>query len=172
MFGGAEEILRGELEKSINSLEINQSFNIILFEETSDRMGFIALSRNPLPANATNKARGALFAQNIEVHGLGNPLPAFREAFSEVPQTICLITNGMFLDDAASVAKITADLAQRNHEHRVRVNVIMVESDEPPSGENDSYRQQNEAAMKEIASENGGTFRVLHPGDSKLFPEK
>jgi len=104
-------------------------------------------SRRLVGATERNKQRAFEFIDSVVPQGETDPSQAIERAFAAKPDTICILTDGEF--DRSIV-----DLVKRlNADRKVRVHTIGF-----------LYRL-GEAILKEIASENGGTYTFVSEKD-------
>jgi hypothetical protein len=135
------EPLKIELQHAIEALQPIQSFTIIFFKQDQTE----ALSPTLLMATDDNKQRAKAFLKSIDSAGETDPVAGLNKAFDARPAVIYLLSDGEF-PDAPAVLRC---IARRNPAHAVRINTIAF------LGTGTQY----EAILRQIAAENGGTFK-------------
>ena len=104
-------------------------------------------SRRLVPPTQRNKQLAFEFIDSVVPQGETDPSKAIERAFAAKPDTICLLTDGEF-------DRSIADLVKRlNADRKVRVHTLGF-----------LYRL-GEAVLKQIASENGGTYTFVSEKD-------
>ena len=103
-------------------------------------------------ADAHNKLAACGFAKRYSCKGNTKGLPAIRAALERNPDLIYLVTDGDFDDSEA----IMTTIRSMNADRFTRINVILVSgaAGADPSGHK---------VLQQIATENGGTCRVVNP---------
>jgi hypothetical protein len=131
-----------ELIRVLRALPQNARFMIYFFDGGAEAM----------PANAMLAAvpKNIQFAEkwiNGRTFGSGgtNPSQALRFTFSLKPDTVWLLTDGKFFNDETVVARIR----QANPQKKIRINTLAI------------MDRQGEPVLKQIASENDGTYRFV-----------
>ncbi len=128
-----------EVRKSLRSLPVTSSFYIFFFNSVTIRM----------PGEGLVKAAPAAVASAIswvdsqQCGGGTNPEEAMMEALAMRPDTIFLMTDGVFDDPGV------ADRIRAANTHECRISTIAFHD---PAGE---------AILRRIAAENGGDFRFV-----------
>ena len=154
MMGLPFELVKVELKKAIDALVPTQAFNICFFQE-SEAEAFS--KRSLVVANPTNKNQAYEWIQRIPFRSKTDPLPSLRLIFVQRPQLIYLLTDGAFDDNDAVIAEIR----KLNAEKRTRINTIAFFIPEAA----ESHRKMCEDVLRQIASENGGQFKVVFTTD-------
>ncbi|HEY8667032.1 MAG TPA: hypothetical protein VIL86_10220 [Tepidisphaeraceae bacterium] len=139
--------LRAELHKAVDVLKPIQSFSIVFFQDAN----CASVDAKLLPAVPDNKRRAYDFLDKVSAHGSTNPLPGLKLAFDQKPQLIYLLTDG----DFPSNDEVRKYIRERNKDHSVKINTIAF------VGNDESYLK----FLKELASENGGTFKYVAADD-------
>ncbi|HUB26356.1 MAG TPA: VWA domain-containing protein [Tepidisphaeraceae bacterium] len=156
------DLLKVELEKTVDGLEPIQAFNVIFFQNTvNSPKQYIELSPDLLMATAANKKKLYDFLQDIVGESSTYVIPALTEAFHSPtrPELIYVLTDGLF-EDEGSEAVINA-IRQLNAEKRVKINTILFLGKEIDADE----LKEASAAMQTIASENGGVYNQVSVSD-------
>jgi len=138
--------LRDELQRAINGLAIDQSFNVVFFSDDK------VLTLNPslmLPTDA-NKTKAFSFLGDVSPRGLTNPLPAIRAAFAQKPEMIYVLTDGF--DQVDSLESVYNEFATLNKDQHVRVNTILIGSPD---------QKDLVDLLARIAKDNRGTMKVV-----------
>lgn len=147
---GTGEIVVSQLQRALLAMHQTQVFNVIFF---SGRRGPVAFdARDMIPADANSKLSACGFVKRYACAGNSVGLPAIRSALERNPDLMYLVTDGDF-DDSD---QILATIRRMNADHFTTINVILVSG----SAQSDpsSYK-----FLQQIASENGGTCRVIDP---------
>ncbi|MCA9014473.1 MAG: VWA domain-containing protein [Planctomycetaceae bacterium] len=143
MSGSRIELTRQELKKSINQLNLNQSFYVIFFSNVDYPMFFPSkAAQRPLPATDENVKQLEQWVDGFQISGGTDPRSALMRALSLAPDSIFLMTDGTF--DSG-----IADLLKSQNTGKVAVHTIAFQS---RSGEN---------LLKRIAKENSGQHRFV-----------
>ena len=141
------DLLRVELRKAIEMLRLPQSFSVIFFQETTCTTSDAKL----LLATPECKRKAYDFVDRTAARSGTDPLPAIRLAFQQGAELIYLLTDGDFPDNDA----VIQELRKLNSTKKVKVNTLaFIDRDE-------SY----EKVLKQIAAENGGSFRFVSEND-------
>jgi hypothetical protein len=133
------DVLKSELQKSVNALLENASYFVTTFSDDSKPLGGkVAWTHG----SEAGKKQARLLIANITTEGATMPLPAFKLVFGlrPRPDAIYFMTDGEFDKDAA------LQIARWNAEFRIPIHCINFISD----GGKDT--------MQKIASESGGTY--------------
>jgi hypothetical protein len=156
------DLLKVELEKTVEGLEPIQAFNVIFFQNTANApKQYIELAPDLIMATGANKKKLYDFLQDIVGQSNTFVIPALTEAFhsSTRPELVYLLTDGLF-EDEGSDAVMNA-IRQLNAEKRVKINTILFLGKEIDP---DELREAS-AAMQTIASENGGVYNQVSVSD-------
>lgn len=135
--------LRAEIRKSIRNLRPTQFFNVIFFQDVARTASEARL----LPATDENKGKVNLWLDKISAHGQTDPIPALRKAFGYRPDVLYLLTDGDFPDSH----QVMQAIRQLNVGQRSKIHTIAYFD----------RGEEYEKVLKQIATENGGTFRYV-----------
>jgi hypothetical protein len=139
MMGEKSLTARRELVKTLHHLDTNTSFYILLFP-------YLAMpAPGPLPATRENvdSMGGWLFSVG---HRMGSdPVRSMTRALQFNPNTVWLLSDGKFSAGAA------AAIRSANKTVNSKIHTIAF------------YSQEGEPVMRQIASENNGTYRFVPP---------
>jgi len=152
------DLLKLELQKSVEGLEPVQAFNVIFFQSTAGNpQGYMELSPDLQMATAANKKKLYDFLQDIVGQSSTFVIPAVTAAFHTQtrPELIYLLTDGAF-EDEGSAAVIDA-IRKLNADKRVKINKILFVGREIDA---DELKEAAES-MQTIASENGGVYNQV-----------
>ena len=145
------DVVRVEMSRSIGDLVEGQDFHVIFFS-TGKPVEF--RPRRLVPATNQQKRQAGAFLDGIMAQGQTNPLPAMARAFAVLRRSsrkkgklIYLLTDGEFPDNK----EVLKRLAEWNKDKTVHVNTIL-HHHRPPEAER---------VLKQIAKENGGTYRYV-----------
>ena len=159
------DMAKEKMIRSIVSLDRSQSFHLISFGEDQAQKNDVkqwkdGIMENPPPnlveAAAENKIAATKFMEPIRCGNKDQVIPALKRAFevlapAKSPKTVVLFTNGNFqpTSEVSSPSQISAMLRELNADGKVAVDVVLFPLDDESS-------KDEIAAMKKIASENGG----------------
>ena len=138
--------VRAEVTTSIKRLTPDQKFNIIAFQGDSV---MVLSERKLVPATDENKTNGYDFIERTTASGSTKPEAAITEAFSQSPQIIYFITDG--LEAVAQQKKIEVLIEQLNQRRRTKLNVLYLGNSKDVAVFN---------FMNRIAAGNGGVVRI------------
>jgi hypothetical protein len=148
---GGEKItyLKIELKRSIFSLTPKNTFQVVLF----NHMAIENPTPGMIPATKQNTRACASWTDSQQAGGGTDPARALEIALTALkPDTIYLLTDGVFDDDSA----VFALLKRHNPEGKVQINTIGFGYD------------VNQAVLEQIARENRGTYRFVDvPGSTR-----
>jgi len=146
--------LRMTVNRSISSLESNQSFNVVFF--SGDTITPFAKT-GVVAATPESKEDVATWMAKISPKEGTNPFGAIQKAFGCSPDVINVLTDGF--DQVESANAITAEFAKLNSRKRVKVNCFLLSSD--------PTRNKNMVqSLEKIAKDNGGVFEIVKPIES------
>ncbi|HEX4793562.1 MAG TPA: hypothetical protein VH370_07220 [Humisphaera sp.] len=152
--------LKLQLSKAINDLGPLQRFDVIFFNDDRASSFSSWLKRPgtlPLAVPATKSRFNEFFAQIVPRHS-GSPIAAVELAIKEQPDVIYLLSDGEFEDADAGVKHIR----ELNPDHKIRINTIaFINNDEIRHHVDVTFKK----ILKQIADENGGTFKDVNPDD-------
>jgi spermidine/putrescine-binding protein len=140
--------LQRELDKSIDSLKVPQSFGVLFFSDQT-----LFLDKSLMLATASNKKKAYEFVAQMAAHGTTEPKSAIQMAFAMQPQLIFVLTDGFDQGDPNEVAKQFRNL---NVGKKVKINTILLRSADDP---------ELIKVLKTIASENGGSYKEVDKQD-------
>jgi len=155
MQAGKFDMLRVEIEKAVGSLSPIHGFNVVLFQEKNCK---ILNSGGLLSGTPENKKKTAAFLDDIMPQGATNCLPALEAAFKQGPELIFLLTDGDF--ENPSNEEVVAWIRSHNTKKVHICTIAFVDKGE-------TY----EKVLRQIASENGGTYKFVSQGDMKTQNE-
>jgi hypothetical protein len=144
------DFVRIEMARSIGRLKEKQAFHVIMFAEGKP------IEKDPpklVFATRDNQIKAAEFIASINAEGQTDPIPALERAFEVLKNAkfkgklIYLLTDGNFPDNE----KVLAAIQKMNHSGNVFINTFLYGSGDP----------QAQKVMDQIASQNGGKFRMV-----------
>jgi hypothetical protein len=151
------DLLKLELQKSVQELSPVQAFDVIFFQEGG--RSYIDLSPDLMMATAANKRKLYNFLQDVVGQGNTHVIPALTTAFSKPtsPELIYLLTDGAFEDETAPV--VISAISRLNAQKRVKVNTVLLvgKSNEIDADDIKDAR----AGMQTIAKQNGGVYNEV-----------
>ena len=133
-----------ELKHSIARLNKTDQFHVIFY---SSGPPVEMPTRRLIEATERNKHLAFEFIDGIIAQGETDPSEALRRAFAEGPDTILVLTDGEF---DPQVARLVKDL---NKDGKVKVHTYGF------------LYKTSEAILKQIAAENGGTYKFVTEAD-------
>jgi hypothetical protein len=146
-------LLRKELQKTVDQLKAQQSFNIIFFaDEKPQTLGSALLMATP-----DNKRKAYDFLQNVTTSGSTDPIPGLKAAFQQSPQLVILLTDGDFPDNKAVLDAIKT----LNPGKKTKVNTIAFVNKKDEAGQKEIMK-----LLVDIAKEYGGMYKRV--GDDEL----
>jgi hypothetical protein len=131
---------RDELEKAIQNLKSNQSFEVLVFQDA----GFSAFARDLVRATPDNRLRARDFIGKQTPKGEGYPFSALTAAMRLNPDAIWLISDG----DLGDVKSTLHEVLRIHAGSRVRINTAAFLGDVPDRGP--------AWLMRSIAQQTGG----------------
>jgi tetratricopeptide (TPR) repeat protein len=159
MKGQPFDLLKGELKKAIDVLIPTRAFDVIFFQGGQAA----ALADGLLMANPKHKREAYDFLERFELKpGSSDPTPSLRAAFALNPEVIYLLTDGPFDDDAKVIDTLRAfQQAIPWDAPHSRVDTVGFYRPDLPKADH----EQTEALLKQIALENGGTYKPVFTSD-------
>jgi hypothetical protein len=148
------QALQRELMKAIGSLEPEQSFNVLWFNDGEPERLF----RKPLAADLSRKRRAFAAIRDVIPTGSTNPIESIRQALKYRADVVFLLTDGDF---RGHNRKILAMIGEMNKDRRTVVNTILFVYDTVGEGER---------VLRSIAEENGGVFKHVTAEDIRAQP--
>ncbi len=144
--------LKLELQKTIQGLKLNQTFNIIFFQDGKS----LNFDNNGLvQATEANKRRAYKFLEDVTTSSTSDPLPGLTVAFSQKPQLVYLLTDGDFPNNDAVRAKVK----EMNKDGKIKINTIAF-VDPAKDTETDFIK-----LLSDIANQNGGKYSYINEND-------
>jgi hypothetical protein len=142
-------LLQRELMRAIGSLDSEQLFNVIWFNEgpatqLADRM---------LAATIENKREAFTIIKRIIPSGQTEPVDAVRQGLSYKPDVLFLLSDGDFGEDNGRIVKL---INQKNKHKTSIINTILFVYDTEGDGKR---------VLRAIADANGGTFKHVTEQD-------
>jgi len=130
-----------ELIKTLRALPKNSRFMVYFFDEGSEKMPV----NNMMAAVPSNISWAEDWVKSVGMGGGTDPRKALKSGFSLKPDTIWLLTDGVFNDESGVLAKIRS----ANPKSIARINTLAI------------MDRGGEKVLKQIAKENGGTYRFV-----------
>lgn len=149
MGGDPFERLRRELLRAIGSLEDEQLFNVIWFNEGPAQ----ELSKRLLAATIENKRKAFAAIRVIVPSGWTEPVDAVRRGLNYQPDVMFLLSDGAFGEHNRRVIQI---IKKKNKDLRTTINTILFVHDAVGDGEE---------VLRAIAEANNGTFKHVTEED-------
>ncbi len=144
--------LKEELKRRVGELRPIQAFSIVFFSDPERKPQ--ALAQSLLMATPDKKRDAIKFLDSVSTSGATDPIPGLELAFRQKPQLIYLLTDGDFPDNKAVLDRIRA----LNRDKSVKINtIVFIDATNADKGIVD--------LMKQIASENGGVFKIVSQND-------
>ncbi len=147
--GDAFSLLQRELLRAIGSLEEDQLFNVIWFNEGTGE----ELSKRMLAATFDNKRDAFRAIKRIVPSGQTEPIDALRKGLGYRPDVMFLLSDGDFGEDNNRIMQI---IRQKNKKKKTRINTILFVYDTVGDGER---------VLRAIADANNGTFKHVTEED-------
>lgn len=142
-------LLQRELMRAIGSLNDEQLFNVIWFNEGKAKELFPRLKK----ATLENKRDAFAAIKEIVPSGQTDPMDAVRRALNYRPDVMFLLSDGDFGEQNR---RIISTIAQRNKGRATLINTILFVYDTMGDGEN---------VLRQIAVANGGVFKHVTEED-------
>jgi hypothetical protein len=137
------ESLREALRRSVAGLRAPQSYAVVFFQDD----GVYPKRPELRAATAENEREFERLLGGASAHGSSDAVPALREAFALEPDTIFILTDGDFPNNA----QVLSEIRKLNKDRRVKVHTLAY------IDRGEDY----EKFLRAIAEENGGTFRIV-----------
>lgn len=147
--GDAFVLLQRELLRAIGSLQDDQLFNVIWFNEGPGE----ELSKRLMAATIPNKRKAFKAIKRIVPSGQTEPVDAIRKGLGYRPDVLFLLSDGDFGKDNRDIFRV---IRKKNAKRAVIINTILFVYDVMGEGER---------VLREIAEENGGTFKHVTEQD-------
>jgi len=142
------DLLRAELAKSINILRMQQSLNVVFFQENARP----PIDPGLLSATPENKRRLLKFVDDYICRGPTDPKPALKAAFAMQPQLIYFLCDPGDFPDPQGTINMCKDLNQGG---KTKIITIAFEN----------HDDDGEKTLKQIAADSGGQFRFVSSHD-------
>lgn len=142
-------LLQRELMQAIGSLERDQQFNVIWFNEGEATQMFTRLA----PATLENKRKVFDAIGTIVPSGQTEPLDAIEKGLDYEPDVLFLLSDGDFGEQNR---RITRTISRRNKDHKTIINAILFVYDTMGDGER---------VLRSIAEDNGGVYKHVRQED-------
>ncbi len=141
-------LLQRELMKAIGTLQDDQQFNLIWFNDSRRADEWSARMRR-----ATEENKAAVFdaIERITAEGQTEPVNAIKKAMGFRPDVIFLLSDGDFSEDNETILRL---FKQMNRSGRTIVNTILFNT-----------TGTGEEILRRIAEENRGEFKVVTKND-------
>ena len=130
-----------ELIKTLRSLPKNSRFMIYFFDEGSEQMPV----NNMMAAVPRNISWAEDWVNSVGMGGGTDPRKALKSGFSLKPDTVWLLTDGVFNNESGVLAQIRS----ANPKSIARINTLAI------------MDRGGEKVLKQIAKENDGTYRFV-----------
>ena len=154
------DLLKLELQKSVQQLDPVQAFDVIFFQDSvNNPKSYLDLAPDLVMASAANKRKLYLFLQDIVGQSSTHVIPALNTAFHlpTRPELIYLLTDGAFEDETGPV--VIAAIEKLNAAKRTKINPVLLLGDAKDI-DADELKEAREA-MQRIARENGGVYNEV-----------
>lgn len=142
-------LLQRELMRAIGSLERDQLFEVIWFNEGKPTELFSRLH----PATLENKQHAFAIIGRIVPSGQTEPLPAIRIGLGYKPDVLFLLSDGDFGEENKSIIRT---IKERNKNRHSTINTILFVYDTMGEGER---------VLRAIAESNGGVYKHVTEED-------
>ncbi len=142
-------LLQRELLRAIGSLDADQSFNVIWFNEGDATQ----LAEQMLSATIDNKRKAFQAIKDIYPRGQTEPIDAIKRGLAGTPDVLFLLSDGDFAEDNKAIMRM---IAKTNEHQQTRINTILFLYDTVGDGER---------VLRAIAEKNGGTFKHVTEED-------
>ena len=143
------KLLQRELMQAIGSLERDQEFNVIWFNEGDATLMFTKL----VPATLENKRKVFDAIAAIIPSGQTQPLSAIQTALSYKPDVLFLLSDGDFGEQNR---RITSTIKRKNKNRETIINTILFVYDTMGDGQR---------VLRSIAEDNGGVYKHVRQED-------
>ena len=130
-----------ELIKTLRALPKNSRFMIYFFDEGSEQMPV----NNMMAAVPINISWAEDWVNSVGMGGGTDPRKALKSGFSLKPDTVWLLTDGVFDNESGVLAQIRS----ANPKSTARINALAI------------MDRGGEKVLKQIAKENDGTYRFV-----------
>jgi hypothetical protein len=146
------DLLKLELQKSVQQLQPVQAFDVFFFQESAK--GYVSLAPDMLMATAANKKKLYDFLQDVVGQGNTHVIPALTAVFNlpTKPDLVYLLTDGLFEDETGPV--VISAIEKLNVDKKVKINTILLLGERKEL--DDEEMKEAQAVMEKIRKENGG----------------
>jgi hypothetical protein len=152
MFGEKWNRVRQELIRSLDELQPEQSFYIILFDGQSHPMfGPSDYAKDMLPATTDNIARARRWVSGYQLGANTSPLASVTHAMKLKPHAVFLLTDGEFADSTAQWLRDHNRIMRIDEKPRIRTPVHTI----------GIFNKKSQRLLKRIARENNGQFQFI-----------
>jgi len=149
--GDSFGLLQRELMRAVGSLESDQTFNVIWFNEGPAEL----LSEQMLSGTIENKRKAFGAIKRVYPSGRTEPVDAIRRGLEFKPDVLFLLSDGDFGEDNAQIMRF---IRQANADNGTIINTILFIYDTVGEGER---------VLRAIAEQNGGTFKHVSERDAR-----
>jgi len=147
--GDTFDLLQRELMRALGSLQEEQFFNVIWFNEGPANM----LSPRLLGASLENKRQAFEAIKVIVPAGQTDPIDAINKGLDLKPDVLFLLSDGDFGEDNERIKRM---IRRKNAGRAATINTILFVYDSMGNGAK---------VLREIAEENGGVFKHVTEED-------
>ncbi len=138
---GRFQAAKAELMKTLKKLPAGSQFKIYFFNHKAEPMP----GRGLLAATPQSIAWVEKWISTRGANGGTNPSQALKWAFELKPDTVWLLSDGQFVDDAAIIEQLSRD----NADKAARINTLAF------------HLRDGELTLRKIAQSHGGTYRFV-----------
>lgn len=131
-------------------------FDIVFYQDGN----VLKLSDTPLPASVDNKQKAQDWLKNLVAAGASDPAAALTFALKLKPKLLYFLNDSA---DSLNAPAIQGLFQVLNADHTTRANTILLID----SKEQQEASKNAESAMKAIAQENGGVFKLVRIDELK-----
>lgn len=142
-------LLQRELMRAVGSLDEDQLFNVIWFNEGPSSL----LSERMLSASIDNKREAFDAIKKIYPSGQTQPIGAIKQGLGFAPDVLFLLSDGDFGEDNDRIMRM---IAKKNENKATTINTILFVYDTVGDGER---------VLRAIAEANNGTFKHVTEDD-------
>jgi hypothetical protein len=150
------ELLKLELQKSVEQLQPIQAFDVLFFQDSpTNPKSYLALAPDLIMATANNKRKLYTFLGDITPQSSTHVIPALTAAFNMPtrPDLVYLLTDGAFEDETGPV--VVQAIEKLNASKRIKINPVLLIN---PKEISDDELKEASDTMRTIATENGGVY--------------
>jgi hypothetical protein len=153
------ELMKLELQKSVEQLQPVQAFDVFFFHDAqADNQTYVCLAPDLMMATANNKKKLYSFLGDVTPQGYTHVIPALTAAFDlpTRPDLVYLLTDGAFEEETGPV--VVQAIERLNANKRVKINPVLLID---PRDISDDELKEASDAMRTIATENGGVYNQV-----------